>query len=241
MDYFIKKVKQAPIKVSSVLVVEMHETNQIQFKIKQIKKGLPFAYKEWKRNPSYSKSPAFQFSQFFSAPTLFKTLSLTTSLPKSWQFFHKKHTQKLKNSLTFLNFFFLKNIMWMGHVLAKLTSKISATLFKVGSTTITFFVVSQNFQHNYSGKTHNRLLLNFVKLVFLKSKDLKKCGIFERWSKKIADAFLGFVQQNKHKNLVHLNVTILRNRKADMNCIAAIDGSKDFLNFLKLCTLKIFI
>lgn len=46
MDYFIKKVKQAPIKVSSVLVVEMHETNQIQFKIKQIKKGLPFAYKE---------------------------------------------------------------------------------------------------------------------------------------------------------------------------------------------------
>ena len=108
MDYFIKKVKQAPIKVSSVLVVEMHETNQIQFKIKQIKKGLPFAYKEWKRNPSYSKSPAFQFSQFFSAPTLFKTLSLTTSLPKSWQFFHKKHTQKLKNSLTFLNFFFFE-------------------------------------------------------------------------------------------------------------------------------------
>ena len=70
--------------------------------------------------------------------------------------------------------------MWMGHVLAKLTSKISATLFKVGSTTITFFVVSPNFQHSYSGKTHNRLLLNFVKLVFLKSKDLKKCGIFER-------------------------------------------------------------
>ena len=108
MDYFIKKVKQAPIKVSSVLVVEMHETNQIQFKIKQIKKGLPFAYKEWKRNPSYSKSPAFQFSQFFSAPTLFKTLSLTTSLPKSWQFFSQKAYTKIEKFPDISQFFFFE-------------------------------------------------------------------------------------------------------------------------------------